>query len=95
MLNFTIFSIVIFVLILVLLIFTIKIYFETKEVKEKGVEKYNEISDIIKSEIFKNKQISQNLILAEDLQTSLFNCFFKITEDLLFVQKLIFDDHLN
>jgi len=95
MLNFTIFSIIIFVLILVLLIFTIKVYFDTKKDKERGLEKYDEIRFRLKSEIIKNKQISQSLNLAEDMQNTLFNRFFKITEDLLSVQKLIFDGHLN
>lgn len=94
MLSLTIFSIIIFTLVLVLLIFTIKVYTKTKKNIEEGLKKCNEINGLLKSEIFKNKQISQKIDLADGLQTTLFKRFFKITEDLLLVQKLIFDNYL-
>ncbi len=93
--NLTIFSDLIFILVLVVLIFIIKAYTQTIKVKKKSVEKCNEIINLLKKESFKYKQISQRLVLSDNLQTTLFKRFFKITEDLLWVQKMIFDNHLN
>ncbi len=42
--------------------------------------------------LYKN---SQNTILMDGLHQSLFNRFFKITQDLLLVQKFIFETYCN
>lgn len=95
MLNLTIFSVIIFILILVLLFFVIKVFTEIKKDKKKGLVTYNKINGLLKSEAFKNKQISQHMVLANNLQATLFKRLFKITKDLLLVQKLMFDNYSN
>lgn len=85
------FNITVIILIIVLLVFIIKVYLNTQKDIFIANKQFENITDLIKAETLKNKLTSQKIILINDLHNSLFKRFFKITKEILLLQKLIFE----
>tara|TARA_R110001592_G_scaffold86597_10_gene255671 strand:+ start:830 stop:1117 length:288 start_codon:yes stop_codon:yes gene_type:complete len=56
---------------------------------------YRILSDNLKFEMESFQKNSQKIIVIDDLNEILFKRLFTITKELLFLQKLIFDDYQN
>ncbi len=81
----------IFIAILVLIIFIIKVISNSNAIVHEAEKNRIALELILESQ---NKRLAENndkLKLIEDLQASLFPRYFTITRDIIFVQKHIFE----
>lgn len=87
------FTFAIYLLVLISVSVIIKIIFQT--ITENKIEnnKYVLWEERIASEQLKLKQINYKIELLNQLQESLLNRFFKITRDIILMQKLIFENY--
>lgn len=85
------FNIIIFILIFVVIVFIIKVYYESEKNKELSKKHYQKLNIVLKNETSKSYVISEKIALLESLHESLFKRLFKITQEVLLFQKLIFD----
>ena len=91
----SLFTIVIFLLVSILVFFSIKVYIDTLVVEKKGNFEYLKLKDAFTIETKRNQINQQKISLVDELNESLFSRLFKIAKDLLSLQKLIFDKPAN
>jgi hypothetical protein len=91
MIVFDAFSISIFFLSVVIIGFIVRVFFVSQFIKEQGNKNYSFIENQLKLEIVKKKGINEKIILANRFNNSIMLKLFKITNELLLIQKLIFD----
>ena len=91
MIVFDAFSISIFFLSVVIIGFIVRVFFVSQFIKEQGNKNFSFIENQLKLEIVKNKGINEKIILANRFNNSIMLKLFKITNELLLIQKLIFD----
>ncbi|GAA4893003.1 hypothetical protein GCM10023311_16820 [Flaviramulus aquimarinus] len=89
--NFDFFSILIYLLLAVLLAFIVKAYWDTQAIKENAFRNHLLLEEQLVLENNKSKMNIEKLYLSDNLQKSVFKRLFKITKDILLLQKLIFD----
>jgi len=85
------FNIVLILLISVLLLFIIKSFIKTNVINKRGKNNLVVLDNKYRLELEKCKLNNQNILLLDDLYVSLFSRVFKITQDLILIQKIIFD----
>lgn len=85
----------ILVLIGVFGVFNIKTYTETRRINKIGKQKYSRLESDFAYEEKKHEINSQNLILLDELHKDLFKKLFKITREILIVQKIILNNHFQ
>lgn len=86
------FSLTVYSIVFLLLALICKVYIDVKKSSIISNERFNDLNKLIKAEDEKNQQIYQKLVLVNNLHESLFNRLFKITNDILLFQNLIFDN---
>ena len=85
----------IIVLIGVLGFFNIKTYIDTIRSTKKSKQTYSKLVSDFVNEEKKHEINSQNLILLDELHNDLFNRLFKITRDILLMQKMIWNNYFQ
>lgn len=85
----------IIVLIGVLGFFNIKTYIDTIWSTKKSKQTYSKLVSDFVNEEKRHEVNSQNLILLDELHNDLFNRLFKITRDILLMQKTIWNNHFQ
>ncbi len=83
----------IYLLALALFILVIALLFNINFIKQKSTEAHIALEQNLALEIGKMNINKEKLSLAEDLNKTLINRFFKITRDIVLLQKLIFDTY--
>ena len=89
--SFDFFGILIYFLLVVLLAFVVKAYLDTQLIKENKNRNYLVLQEQLLIEKEKCNVNTEKLRLADNLQNSLFTRLFKITKEIILLQKLIFD----
>jgi len=84
---------VIYALVFVLVLFVIKTIFQNKYLKKAAIKSELILQENLFQESNKLEKAKQKLLLVEDLHHTLFKRFFKITEDILLMQKFMFEIH--
>ncbi len=84
-----------FALIVVLILISVKMVVNNLNLNKLADIYYENLSKKLKAERKLFEKNSQKIILIDDLNEALFKRLFKITKELLFVQKLIFNNYLN
>ncbi|WP_250434649.1 hypothetical protein [Hanstruepera flava] len=87
-----IFSICIFILVLVVSVYAFKTFVSTIAENSKGQEICLVLQSSLQDEIQKQKSIKQKLKLVEDLNCMLKRNIFKIIKDILEIQKLALNE---
>lgn len=85
------FNSVLCALVIFLLAFSGKVYMDTKKDASIATKRIKNLNNFLKIERLKDKQVSQQIVLTNRLHDALFKRLFKITKELLLLQKLIFD----
>ena len=85
----------IYLVVLVLIFFIVKTVFVTISLKKMAYKTYGVLQENISQEHFKFQNNSEKMLLAEDLYKTLFYRFFKITRDIISMQKLIFETYIK
>jgi hypothetical protein len=88
---FDVFSILIFFLLIVIVSCIVRVVFRIQFVKQQGFKNYLILENQLKMEIDKEQKNKENIILANRFYDSIMLKLFKITNELLLIQKLIFD----
>jgi hypothetical protein len=83
------FNCFIIILIGVLIFFNIKTYIDTIQSTKKSKQSYSKLVSDFMSEEKKHEINSRSLILLDELHNNLFERLFKITRDILLMQKII------
>lgn len=91
MIVFDAFSISIFFLSVVIIGFIVRAFFVSQFIKGQGNKNYSFIENQLKLEIDKKKGINEKIILTNRFNDSIIMKLIKITNELLLIQKLIFD----
>jgi hypothetical protein len=89
---FDIVSVFIFFLSTVVVCCIIRVMFITHFFKQQGLQNYLILENRLKMEIDKEQKNKENIILANRFYDSIMLRLFKITNDLLLIQKFIFDN---
>jgi hypothetical protein len=89
------FNCFILVLIGVFVVFNIKTYTETRRINIIAKQKCSRLESDFAYEEKKHEINSRNLILLDELHKDLFEKLFKITRDILLVQKIILNNHFQ
>tara|TARA_R110002050_G_scaffold273113_1_gene417042 strand:- start:32873 stop:33148 length:276 start_codon:yes stop_codon:yes gene_type:complete len=84
------FSISIYIVLCILVGFSIKVYINTIILNKNFKKQYLKLKEVFKIENDKNDVIKQQLLLVDNLYESLFNRLFRITKELLLIQKEYF-----
>lgn len=84
-----------FAVIVVLIVVSVKMVVNNLTLNKLADRDYKILSDNLKIEMESFEKNSQKIIVIEDLNETLFKRLFKITKELLFLQKLIFDHYRN
>tara|TARA_R110002049_G_scaffold134016_3_gene293420 strand:- start:3243 stop:3518 length:276 start_codon:yes stop_codon:yes gene_type:complete len=84
------FSISIYIVLCILVGFSIKVYINTIILNKNFKKQYLKLKEAFKIENDKNDVIKQQLLLVDNLYESLFNRLFRITKELLLIQKEYF-----
>ncbi len=84
-----------FALIAVLILISVKMVVNNLNLNKLADVYCKNLSKNLKAERKLFEKNSQKIILIDDLNEALFKRLFKITKELLFVQKLIFNNYLN
>ncbi|WP_338357294.1 hypothetical protein [Yeosuana marina] len=84
-----------FVLIVFLIGVSVKKVINNMTFNKLSDRNYRILSDNLKFEMESFQKNSQKIIVIDDLNETLFKRLFTITKELLFLQKLIFDDYQN
>lgn len=90
MFNF-LFTFGIFVTVAVLIVFIIKTLFQTSFIKQSCSVSLHKLEENIVLEQVKLQHNQEKVALVEEAHKTLFNRFFKITTDIILLQKLIFE----
>lgn len=75
--------------------FNIKTYTEIRRINKIAKQKYSRLESDFAYEEKKHEINSQKIILLDELSKNLFNRLFKITRDILLMQKIIINNHLQ
>lgn len=89
------FNLLILVLIGFFLFLNIKTYNQTLRISEISKQKYLDLKCDFVYEEKMSKINTQNIVLLDELDKSLFERLFKITQDILLIQKIILDNHFQ
>lgn len=85
------FNAILLVLIITLIVIVIKQLFNLQALDKVGKQQYAILKIQLEKEKLKYVANSKKLSVVDELNKMLINNLFKITKDLLFMQKLIFD----
>lgn len=80
---------------IMLVIFCVKVLFKSIALKRLAKEKDKLLQETLISENLKFKRNNENILMIDNLNNILFNRIFKITQDVLLVQKFIFENDMN
>ncbi|MEN3325091.1 hypothetical protein VP395_15240 [Mariniflexile soesokkakense] len=86
---------VLYILVLVLILLVAKAAFQTMHLKKSGSINYLILQENLLEETAKLERTKEKTLLVEGLQKILFKRYFKIIEDILLMQKFIFDNYVN
>lgn len=86
---------VIYLLVFILMLFIIKTIFKTLHLKYVATKNYLVLEENFQLEYKKLEYNNHKVQLLEDLHQTLFNRLFKITRDIILMQKLIFEMHTS
>lgn len=86
---------VIFIPVLVLMIYVVKTIYDTSHLKKTINNNFIVLQKKILHENAKLEKNREKLLLVEDLHQTLFNRLFKITRDIILLQKLIFETRIK
>lgn len=87
-----VFSVGIYLLILVLLICIIKVILDMQRLHIKGKNSYSGLQKALQISKEKNKIINSKILLVEGLCNTLFNRLIKINTELILIHKLFFNE---
>ena len=79
--------------ILILVAITIKTILETRDLKSMAKQQCTVLEMRLEIETQKRNKNNENIILINDLHQTLLSRFFKITQEILLMQKLIFETY--
>jgi len=83
------FTIIIYLLILIFTCFIVKVYTDFITISKKAKQEYDILQGDLIVEEKKHKIYSQNIILIDNLNESLFNRIIEIAKRLIFIQKFL------
>lgn len=83
----------IYALVFVLTLFVIKAVFQTTHLKKTANKNYLILEENLLQENSKLEGAKQKVLLIEELHKTLFNRLFKITTDVILMQKFIFETY--
>lgn len=89
------FNYLILIFIVLFVFFAIKSYAETLQTAKTAKQTYSRLLRDFVNEEKKHKINSQNIILLDELHSIMFKRLFKITRDILFIQKILLNNHLQ
>ena len=81
--------------ILILVAITIKTILQTRILKSMAKQQCTVLEMRLEIETQKRNKNNQNIILINDLHQALLSRFFKITQEILLMQKLIFETYIK
>lgn len=87
--GFDFFSILIYLLLVVLIYFSLKVFLDTRVMKQNAIKKYLLIEDQLKFEKENTKINIEKIQLSDSLSDSVIKRLFIITREILLLQKMI------
>lgn len=90
---FDFFSIVIYLILIVIIGFVVKAIFGIYDIKKTEYENFVDLLENFDAAKDKSKDIHEKLTLSESFYQSFFQRLFKINKELLLIQKLIFEKY--
>jgi flagellar biosynthesis/type III secretory pathway M-ring protein FliF/YscJ len=89
------FLVVIYILVFILMFFVVKTVFQNMILKKAMIESSFSLEEKLIKEQVKLANNKEKLLLVEALHETLFDSLFKITRDIILMQKLIFEKLTN
>lgn len=80
-----------FLIVLIVSALCLLLVLDINKIKNNGLLSLNKLNCLMSSQLLKSKQITQNIILLEDIEKALLKRFIIINTEILSIQKIIFE----
>lgn len=80
-----------FLIVLIVSALCLLLVLDINKIKNNGLLSLNKLNCLMSSQLLKSKQITQNIILLEDIEKVLLKRFIIINTEILSIQKIIFE----